>query len=473
MRKLFTLIVFSVAVVAALAQTAEFRYKGQPVADGSTIVIYAEEDDWGDLACETNPSANPSNGLVLVNVTDRDLKASATLTITSNTMAPQRIQWCMGGECVIVTENSLTKNFTVPAGGLTLTQFDAIPTQYGELCATIKAMVGLVPVSVDVRFVYADPTAPLTYPRRSVVEEFTGTWCGNCPRGIVGMRNLERDFGDRFIGIAVHSGTNEPMENTGYKNAELIPSGVPNCRIDRTIETHPYEGTNGGTHYGLGDDFAQALTVPAVADVAISAQWNESAQRTISCSVLSTFGFDSTSAPYAVAIVITEDGLHGEGRDWSQVNYYATATTRSFVDADMDEFYAAEYYVQGLKYDHVAVATLGIKNGEAGSIKAPIVKGQSQTYEARVAMVGNKIVQDKNNLSAIAMLIDTNTGKIVNAAKCSVRPSATDGISESMAEAGGHDGAASAIYDLGGRQVNQKALHPGLYVSRGRKVLIK
>lgn len=29
--------------------------------------------------------------------------------------------------------------------------------------------------------------AELTFPRRVVMEEFTGTWCGNCPRGMVGI----------------------------------------------------------------------------------------------------------------------------------------------------------------------------------------------------------------------------------------------------------------------------------------------
>ena len=36
--------------------------------------------------------------------------------------------------------------------------------------------------------------------RRSVVEEYTGTGCGWCPRGIVGMEKLRNRFGDKFIG---------------------------------------------------------------------------------------------------------------------------------------------------------------------------------------------------------------------------------------------------------------------------------
>ena len=41
-------------------------------------------------------------------------------------------------------------------------------------------------------------------PRNVVVEEFTGTGCGWCPRGLVGMEKLRQTFGDRFIGIGIH-----------------------------------------------------------------------------------------------------------------------------------------------------------------------------------------------------------------------------------------------------------------------------
>lgn len=35
--------------------------------------------------------------------------------------------------------------------------------------------------------------AELTFPRRVVMEEFTGTWCGNCPRGMIGISRLRRE----------------------------------------------------------------------------------------------------------------------------------------------------------------------------------------------------------------------------------------------------------------------------------------
>jgi len=52
-------------------------------------------------------------------------------------------------------------------------------------------------------------------PTKKVVgEEKTGTWCGWCPRGAVGLANMESV--PEFIGIAVHNGSNDPMVVSSY-----------------------------------------------------------------------------------------------------------------------------------------------------------------------------------------------------------------------------------------------------------------
>ena len=67
MKKSFTLIMLALAVqMMAYAQSFEFKYKGEVCADGSTVVINAETDMFGELACETNPSSDPDGGLLIV-----------------------------------------------------------------------------------------------------------------------------------------------------------------------------------------------------------------------------------------------------------------------------------------------------------------------------------------------------------------------------------------------------------------------
>ena len=52
------------------------------------------------------------------------------------------------------------------------------------------------------------------YPYKVVVEEGTATWCGFCPRGIVGVQEMKKKYPDSFIGIAAHR--DDPLEPTSY-----------------------------------------------------------------------------------------------------------------------------------------------------------------------------------------------------------------------------------------------------------------
>ncbi len=276
--------------------------------------------------------------------------------------------------------------------------------------------------------------------RRSVVEEFTGTWCGNCPRGIVGMERLEADFGDRFIGIAVHIGSSEPMLIPTYLEVQTdrIPgSGAPSCIIDRIkFRLDPYSGSgrNGTFHYGIGADFAAELDVPTEAKVELSAKWADEFQWDIRYTVTTTFNIDSKTAPYRLALVLTEDGMTGTTDSWRQTNYFSSEYSASagvdYKDDDLSYWREAPYYVSGVVYNHVAVNTMGIRNGIEGSIKAPITAYEPQTFTYDLTTLAShtqRIIQDKSRLNAIAILLNTETGEVVNAAKAAVRPyGATD-----------------------------------------------
>ena len=116
-----------VMMPAVKAQSFEFRYHGQPLADGATVTIEAEEDPFGfgEMWCETNPSDNPTEGLMLVLLSGSSAQGSATLTINENTLDASVLSWCMDGSCVPFGNNTiLEKNFTVQNGAMQV-QFDA------------------------------------------------------------------------------------------------------------------------------------------------------------------------------------------------------------------------------------------------------------------------------------------------------------------------------------------------------------
>ena len=149
-----------VSVPALVAQTFEFRYHGESLADGATVTIQSIEDDWGfgEMWCYTNPSDNPNNGLVLDLLSGNQANGTATLTIDENTLNATNITWCMGGTCMpFGNKTSLTKDFTVTNGNC-LVQFEAenIKADDSYLLATLTATIAGETHTVKIKFVNGD-----------------------------------------------------------------------------------------------------------------------------------------------------------------------------------------------------------------------------------------------------------------------------------------------------------------------------
>ena len=110
--------------------------------------------------------------------------------------------------------------------------------------------------------------------RNTVVEEFTGTGCGWCPRGMQGMANLRAEFGERFIGLAFHAyNTSDPMYPNYYISASKLGiSGAPSCVMDRKEVMDPYYGTQKNERYVL-QDFEDYSSIPAEVDIDLKAEW--------------------------------------------------------------------------------------------------------------------------------------------------------------------------------------------------------
>ena len=105
----------------------------------------AEEDKWGsgEMNCETNPIAAPKEGLILIILDGSEKTGIATIEIINNTLEAQRIQWCMGGECTLMRDNtSLVKTFTTGSDGMCQVQFDVMNIKSeGSLEASLTATI--------------------------------------------------------------------------------------------------------------------------------------------------------------------------------------------------------------------------------------------------------------------------------------------------------------------------------------------
>lgn len=154
-------------------------------------------------------------------------------------------------------------------------------------------------------------------PRQTVIEEFTGTGCGYCPRGWVGMEYMKANYPESFVGIAFHKyNSNDPMYYENYPFLGL--TGAPGCVIDRKAEADPYYGF-GNDNLGIVDAFnLMNQEVPEV-DVRVAAQWNNDMT---SVDIGAAIEFLIAPESISLVYVLTADSLTSTATSWKQSNYY-------------------------------------------------------------------------------------------------------------------------------------------------------
>ena len=243
------------------------------------------------------------------------------------------------------------------------------------------------------------------FPKTVVFEEGTGTWCGWCVRGIVGLKNMAHYHNDgSWIGIAVHNG--DPMQVNEYNNGLDIHS-FPSGRIDRSSNT---------TDPGY-DDLEDAYTIESaktpLAKVDIPyVSW--SANRHIFANVETKFALDLNNVNYKLSLIIVENGVTGTSSGYNQHNYYSSSVN----NIDLVDWEGTNYKnlpdpipAAQMVYNHVGRAIIGGFNGVNGSLPANVVYNTPYSYMFSFDLPANI---DENNVELVAIIIDGTTGEIVN-----------------------------------------------------------
>ena len=261
---------------------------------------------------------------------------------------------------------------------------------------------------------------------RAVLEEYTGTWCGYCPRGFVGLEEMNRLHPTDFIGISYHN--RDPMEVMSTSQFPSEVSGFPAAVINRNLPTDAFSGSSSNKSFGIEAVWKNACKATAPAEVDILTEWTTDSVLKATAAI--TFPIERNDCPYEVGFILLADGLTGTTSNWSQANYYSGETGWP---ASMKTFTNGDSYVAGLTYNFVIVARSG-KSGIEGSLSAPIEADVPQTYDysfdirEAVNTSGQPVIQDKEKLTVVVLLLDKASGRIVNANKVHCGESTTNGI---------------------------------------------
>lgn len=304
---------------------------------------------------------------------------------------------------------------------------------------------------------------PFVPVHRPLLEEYTGMWCGYCPRGFVGLELMNEKYPDLFVGVSYHNGDIlEIMSSTEFPSD--VP-GFPDAWLDRVHETDAYHGDDySGYGFALDDVYLARSAEIAPASVDVTAEWADDAQQTINVTGTVTFIKDVTGVDYRLAYILVADGLHGEGEKWGQSNYFSGNTDYAESEG-MDVFVNGGSTVYGLYYNDVAVLTSDIK-GIAGSLPSDFKTAAPETctYQFNVADAvntsGENIIQDKSKLRVVAVLVDAATGEVLNSNKCNVGGQGGTGIAATLGQKGEIESV--EYFDASGRRVSSPS--NGLYI---------
>lgn len=327
--------------------------------------------------------------------------------------------------------------------------------------------------------------------RVSVVEEQTGTWCLWCPRGHVALDLLNKQLGDKVVTLAGHFANGEsrvdPMNILGDNitsqaeafadygwvamnlSSMLGGGGLPGAMFDRVVAADPYVGANttkgkNGTYEYGATDLVNLLKEgnPSEADFSMTASWADDKNTDIKVDLTTTFNYNRFgSFPYGVAFVLSENGMTGKGATWKQLNGYSKLAgvngASDFNNPDMAAWFKAGSYVS-TTYDNVVVQAWNPLGNAAivDKSKTDIDKGEVIPFSTTLK-VNSDLIQNYNNLTLSALLVNLNSLAVVNAAKV-VLGNCAAGIEDVNSEANNN---VVSRYNVNGMRINgaQKGLN--------------
>ena len=230
--------------------------------------------------------------------------------------------------------------------------------------------------------------------RKVVCEEYTGTWCGWCPRGLVGLELMKERHPGEFFAISIHGGDEMQIDlGDEYDYSEYIGkvSGAPTCNVNRKGSGDPY--------YDIENLFA--LERSSDNHVNLSATGNLEDGETITVEAVMTSDTDLSGLNYNIAFTVTEDGITG----YEQTNYYAGN------DAEFYGWEKKDGLTSDVVFNDVARAIIGGYGGMeffSGDLNA------SESFTGNYSFKVPSNVTNPANINVIAQIIDPASGYIVN-----------------------------------------------------------
>lgn len=246
----------------------------------------------------------------------------------------------------------------------------------GEKDVIVKVWVSLPNGEVDAESrrdtLYRTIQVINEFPERHILlEEFTGAWCGWCPRGPVAYRDDVLPKYPNVILAALHNG-DDMVFSSGNTIVSSFAAGFPSGMIDRrAIGALPVAlSTN---QWASALDQMDTEFTPAAVNV-YNYYYPDTYEWKIDVVVDFIMDF---SGDLRINCFILEDSVSGTGSGYNQVNYYNTRT-------DIPEFSGVGNPIVGYKHNHVVRDMIGGPWGKSGIIPSQVKRGDRYIFSKTI-----------------------------------------------------------------------------------------
>lgn len=226
-----------------------------------------------------------------------------------------------------------------------------------------------------------------THTTKVMVEDYTGTWCGYCPRLATALENTV-NLDSNVIPVAIHDDNDMLFPYANEMENAFSVTGFPTGKVNRTITwnestSQPISYTDERQKMGLAINSSISGNV-ITAEVKVHYDLGESNDQRL-------------------VVYLLENGLV-----YPQENYYNGDTS--------SPWYQAGNPIQNFVHDHVARATFTDVFGDAIPANERVT---GNTYTADLSMSIPGSVQDTDNLEIVAFVVGADN-KVRNVQKANL-----------------------------------------------------
>ncbi len=232
--------------------------------------------------------------------------------------------------------------------------------------------------------------------QKALIEDYTGTWCGWCPRVINAIEMVLAESDD-VIPVAIHSSSGGATDPFNFDNKAILfstfgVSGYPTAKINRT-ETWDYpENTPQGVHQVVSKLGSEASLGLGISSALSSGTMQLEVQ----------IGFAQDLSDLKLVVYLLEDKLRS-----NQANY--------------TELYGGASTLPNFEHNHVLRHCLtDLLGDEIPSSESKVNHVYKRSFDFTMA---DSEIQNPSNVRVVAFVVNGTTKKVINVQEAAINES--------------------------------------------------